>query len=93
MDGLGAFGWFGMLLPLLFWGGLLVVIVWAVARIFPRGRAEKFGGDMERMGNRAEEILRERFARGEIDAEEYGRSLDILREDAPRRSKEPNPLG
>jgi hypothetical protein len=33
MDGWGAFSWFGMLINLLFWGGLLVLIIWAVVRI------------------------------------------------------------
>jgi len=88
MDGWGAFGWDGMLLPLLFWGGLLLVIVWALARIFPRRHADK--GEYQEQRDRAEEILRERFARGEIDAEEYGRSLDILRGEDPQRSIEPN---
>lgn len=91
MDGWGAFGWIATLLPLLSWGGLLVVVVWAVARIFPRRRAD--GGEHPgRRNDAAEQILRERFARGEIDAEEYGRSLDILREGVRQRSKEPGIL-
>ena len=63
-------------LPLLFWGGIVFLIAWTVTRIFPKGR-----GDDRSEGPRdsAEEILRERFARGEINAEEYERSLEILR--------------
>ncbi len=36
----------------------------------------------------AEEILRERFARGEISAEEYVKSYEVLREKPSQRSYE-----
>lgn len=74
---MGTFGWLWMLIPLLFWGGLLVLIAWAVVRIFPGGQA----GGVPRDGSApsAEDILRERLARGEIDAEEYGERLRVLR--------------
>jgi putative membrane protein len=72
----GAFGWLWMLLPLLFWGGLLALIAWAVVRIFPARRGE--GGYTPGAGS-AEETLRERFARGEISVEEYEERLRILR--------------
>ena len=57
-------------------GRIVFLIAWTVTRIFPKGR-----GDDRSEGPRdsAEEILRERFARGEINAEEYERSLEILR--------------
>ena len=41
----------------------------------------------ERAGS-AEEILRERFARGEISAEEYVKSYEVLQETPSRRSYE-----
>lgn len=75
-DGMGGFSWFWMLLPILFWGGLLVLIVWAVVRIFPERRDV---GRREVRDQSAEEILRGRFARGEIDAGEYESTLEILR--------------
>jgi uncharacterized membrane protein len=34
---------------------------------------------LDRREDSAEETLRQRFARGEIDAEEYERSLEVLR--------------
>jgi putative membrane protein len=79
MDGMMNGGsWLWMLLPLLFWGGLLAFAVWALMRIFPnRGvndETSSHGGDS------AEEILQKRFARGEIDAEEYERSLEVLKD-------------
>ena len=77
---MGTFGGLWMLLPILFWGGLLALIVWAVVRIFP----ERRGGERSEVRDRSsEEILTERFARGEIDAEEYERSLSVLGERDP----------
>ena len=75
--GWGAFGWLWMLIPLLFWGGLIALVVWAVVRVFPGQRDS--GGFSETRAKPAEEVLKQRFARGEIDAEEYERSLAVLR--------------
>lgn len=62
----GAWGWgwmlWSVLSMLLFWGGLAVLVVWVV-RQFVGGR----------QANGALGVLRERFARGEIDAETYQR--------------------
>jgi putative membrane protein len=76
-DGLiGTFGVLWMLLPILFWSGILALIVWGVVRFFP----ERRGGERpEARGQSAEKVLTERFVRGEIDAEEYERSLGFLR--------------
>jgi putative membrane protein len=82
MDGgWGILGILGVLVQLLFWGGLLAVIVWAVVRI----TANRQGGSTDARvgGDSAEEILRQRFARGEIDAEEYDERRRILREQSP----------
>lgn len=57
--------------------GLLAVAAWGVTRILPSRRGERAGS--------AEEILRERFARGEISAEEYVQSYEVLRETTPSR--------
>jgi putative membrane protein len=54
--------WIGMAL---FWASLLAFGVWAVRRLSRRG------------GN-AERILRERFARGEIDETEYRARKELL---------------
>jgi putative membrane protein len=81
----GAFWGPWMLIPFLFWGGLLILIAWVVVRVFPR-RSED--DRLEAPRDSAEEILRERFARGDISAEEYERSLQILRGRAARRTHE-----
>jgi putative membrane protein len=77
MGNWGVFGWLWMLIPLLFWGGLLALIAWAVVRLFPRVR----GGAEPREGSAptAEDTLRERFERGEIGAEEYEERMRVLR--------------
>ncbi len=79
MDGMmNGGGWLWMLLSLLFWGGLIAFAVWALMRIFPnRGGSDGTSGNRE---DNAEEILQKRFARGEIDAEEYERSLEVLKD-------------
>ncbi len=78
MDGMmGGGGWLWMLVPLLFWGGLLAFAAWALIRIFPNRPGGN--GDSGARGESAEEILRKRFARGEIDAEEYERTLEVLK--------------
>ena len=65
-----------VLLLILFLGGLVAVVTWLVMRIFPKVRRDE---RLEAPRDSAEEILRERFARGEITAEEYQRSIKILR--------------
>lgn len=65
-----AMGGWTMLLWFVLAVAVVGLLVWAVARsATPRGRA----------GARPEEILRERFARGEISREEFERTLDDLR--------------
>ena len=60
--------------------GLLAVAVWGVPRLLLFRRGGRAGS--------AEEILRERFARGEISAEEYVKSYEVLHETPSRRSYE-----
>ena len=68
------------ILLIVFLGVLVAVVVWLGVRIFPKVRRNE---RLEAPRDAAEEILRERFARGEISAEEYQRSIKILRgEDA-----------
>lgn len=77
MGGWSTFGWLWMLVPLLFGGGLIALVIWALARVIPN--ADEGGVRVERRTESAEDVLRGRFARGEIDAEEYGRSVRALK--------------
>lgn len=72
----GHMGW-GMMFG---WGLILVVLVllvWAMSQ--GRGPWGGPGGGGDREEDRAEAILREQYARGEIDEETYRRRLDELR--------------
>jgi putative membrane protein len=97
-DMMGGWGVFGMgsmmlggvLVPLLFLGGLIAVIVWAVTQLGSGGHdaserhAAGSAGVHEQGVHKqsAEEIVKQRFAHGEIDAEEYEQRLRILREES-----------
>lgn len=83
---MGGFGPLAVLLNTLITLGVLALVVWAVTRLLPapRDRAEPGDGQTDP----AEETLRKRFARGEIDADEYERSLTILRGDPVREDRE-----
>lgn len=76
-------GWGGWLVTtvftVLFWA---LVIAGVVALIYyvTRIRHNQRGGGDGQGGLRAEDLLAERFARGEIDEEEFRRRLTLLRE-------------
>jgi putative membrane protein len=74
-----------VLLLILFLGGLVAVVTWLVVRIFPKVRGDE---RLEAPRDSAEEILRERFARGEITAEEFQRSIEILRGGTTRQASD-----
>ncbi len=76
-----------VLLLILFLGGLVAVVAWLVVRIFPKVRRDE---QLEAPRDSAEEILRERFARGEITAEEFQRSIEILRGGSAREASDGN---
>jgi putative membrane protein len=57
MDG----GWM-ILMMVLFWGGTILLVMWGV---------RQFTGRSQLSGDRAMEILNERYARGEITDEEF----------------------
>ena len=61
---------------------LLGLVVFALIKVFPDWQ-DRVGLNNRREEDRredsAEETLRQRFARGEIDAEDYERSLEVLR--------------
>ena len=70
-DGNGWGWWIVMLLSMaVFWGGLIVVIVWGVRQFTP-------GSGQGRPDPTA--ILEERFARGEISKEEFEESRRVLK--------------
>jgi uncharacterized membrane protein len=60
---------------MLAWVILLAVVIGLVVWVVNRGA----GGRQVERGDSAEEVLRRRFASGEIDAEEYASRLSVLR--------------
>jgi putative membrane protein len=70
MMGFGmGFGILGLLLMVLFWGGLIALVIWLVRSIFPVSQqTPKSPAGIE---PNALEILGERYARGEITREQY----------------------
>lgn len=74
-------GWWWMaLVMVVFWGGLIVLAVALIRR--PR-HAAHVAGSGPVAPPRAHDILAERFARGEIEAEEYHSRLDALKHHSP----------
>lgn len=57
----------------IFWGAIVVTVVWGIRQFRPK-EAPTGGGPTNAM-----RVLEERFARGEIDADEFRRRRDILR--------------
>ena len=56
------FGWLGFLIMLLFWIGVVWLIIWIIRQLTK---------DKTESNESASEILKKRFARGEISKKEY----------------------
>lgn len=73
----GGPGWFGWLMMtvgmLAFWG----LVVFGAVAVYRNVRRD--GGGAHSAGEDPMRLLEERFARGEIDAEEFTRRRDLLR--------------
>lgn len=82
-DGWGPSGWAGWLfmsvMMIVFWGGLIALVVWAVRSFAgPTGVERRRQPPSDALG-----ILEQRFARGEIDQEEFERRRAVLRGERP----------
>jgi putative membrane protein len=64
-------GWLGILTMVLFWVGVLALVFWGVSNLFPTRQLTT--------ETDAVEIVRRRFARGEISREEYLQAIETLR--------------
>ena len=62
-DGMGWWMMFGVIWMVIFWGAIIALAIWAVSRL---GEGER-RGDMDT----PLEIARRRYARGEIDREQF----------------------
>ena len=72
MMGFGmGFGVLGLLIMLLFWGGLILLAVWLVRAIFTSHSDNRAPTSQGGGASNALEILAQRYARGEITREQY----------------------
>ena len=69
-------GWLGMAAMLLIWAGVIALVLWWLRGLFPSGRAAAEPDALE--------IVRRRYARGELSREEYLVATDTLRAPAHR---------
>ncbi len=98
--GFGGPFWFHLLgagLTTLVWLGLLGLLIWAVLRL-ARGRSGALAGaPWQGYGipptrePSATEILRQRYARGEIDAETFQQMMERLQASTPQASETSEP--
>ncbi|MFC4337822.1 SHOCT domain-containing protein [Salininema proteolyticum] len=72
MDGMGMGGGFAMMLGMVVFWGLVIWGIVALVRTSPQSRRVTGGRD-------AEKLLADRYARGEMDENEYLERLGILR--------------
>ena len=76
MMGGGALGWFGGIIMLAFWLLVLVGLVFLIKWLIQATKGEK---EIRPGGSRALDILKERYARGEIGKEEFeAKKKDIM---------------
>ena len=61
-------GWFGPLFMIIFWVLIIVLIVLLIRSLLSSNRSRSAGPNLE---DSALEILKKRYARGEIDKEEF----------------------
>ncbi len=66
----GPGGWIMMLFMVLFWGLIIGLAIWFLGALFPRSSNGK-GNPESRSGDSAIEILRQRYARGELTRDQF----------------------
>jgi len=75
--GSGGWGWMGFMM--LFWAIILLLLVWFAAQLLRVQGSNDSRGSRRGGAGDAAEILRERYARGEIDRDTFLRMLDDIR--------------
>jgi putative membrane protein len=76
MMGLGlGIGGFGLIFMVLFWGGLIVLAIWLIGQLFPSAKSQSNDGSTS---TSAQEILKTRYARGELTPAQYQEMSQII---------------
>ncbi|ANP51659.1 putative membrane protein [Streptomyces griseochromogenes] len=78
--GVGGWGWFAMSVGMIFFWALTITIGVLLYRALVTPGRSGNGADARQPGPPPEQLLAERFARGEIDEDEYHRRLTVLGE-------------
>ena len=65
--GWGMMGWFGPIMMLVFWAVIIIAVIFLIRRLMASSR----GVNAPRTEDSALEILKKRYARGEIKKEEF----------------------
>jgi putative membrane protein len=76
-DGMGWWMLWGGLMMLLFWGGIIFLVVWVVQSLARRDSGETRPPSTSARPT-PEEIVKERYARGEINRDEFERMMRDL---------------
>jgi putative membrane protein len=70
------YGWFGLIIMVLFWFIVIIGAFWLIKSIFPGNGKGKESSDLSHMS--AREILDHRYARGELTREHYLAMIEDL---------------
>lgn len=70
MHGFGAYGIFGLIIMIIFWALIVALIVGLVRAARGRGYWHRYWDETDKPG-RAIEILKERYAKGELSKEQF----------------------
>lgn len=68
-------GTFGLVWMLLFWGGLIMLAIWLVGLLFPPAKGQS---NDKRAPASALEILKARYANGELTRQQYQEMLNTI---------------
>lgn len=69
MTGFGmGFGWLGFLAMAIFWIVIIAAAIWLLSNLFPKDNPTAVAGNIS---DTAVDILKKRYARGEINKEEF----------------------
>jgi putative membrane protein len=72
-------GFFGIVMMIFFWGGLIAAAIWLAARLFPVNPQAGSSPSQLSMQS-AQDILNVRYAKGELTEEQYRQMTNTLRQ-------------
>jgi len=70
-DGMGWWMVWGGLMMFLFWGAIIALIVWVIQTVARQGSTQTLASHADPSSPTALDITKERYARGEVNREEF----------------------